>query len=273
MKIKSVLFILVAVFLISGSAFATGSVKCIPPSGTLPPSGYDWQECIEYGTSPTGYANVFTFTPKDADLMDFDHTKFYYWGINTSNAVTQKGFNPADIVGAAVFFDNITNNDSAANILYVNLVDGKPKYIDYNNSGTFSSYSSENIGNGNTDGVDAWYWTDNQGGGNNFNHLLGDASKQVIAHTLVSTWSDTNGYPTTNDVTMTFSPAQLTALKAYLVDNIMGFGFDPDCHFYNDKVQFIVYTKAECKVPEPGTMPMLLGSALAGLAFFGRRKK
>jgi hypothetical protein len=281
MKTKLALYTAILMMLVSGAAYATVSTNCGGGGGG---TNYTYSECVTYGT---GLANVYTFTPKDADLMELDHTKFYYWAIDTSKAASEKGFTASDIIGAEIFFNDITNWDNLRNWLYVNLVDGKPRYIDYNNDGNFTymsggnvyTDSGENIGAGTTVGGDAWSWSDNQGGGNNFAHNLWDINKNPISHLFLPrdtvngtsvTWTDKNGYPTTDDVTITLTATELLTLMNFLSDNVAGIGFDPDCHFYNKDIQLKIYT--ECEVPEPGMLPLLLTSALAGLAFIRKRK-
>jgi hypothetical protein len=51
----------------------------------------------------------------------------------------------------------------------------------------------------------------------------------------------------------------------------IAFGFDPDCHFWNDGIVFSFTTKPTA-TPEPTTM-VLLGTGLAGLYYNRKRKK
>jgi PEP-CTERM motif len=68
----------------------------------------------------------------------------------------------------------------------------------------------------------------------------------------------------------TFNAAQLTALAAYIsAGQNIAFGFDPDCHFWNNGIVFQYETES---VPEPMSM-ILLGSGLAGLYVRRRRKQ
>jgi len=53
--------------------------------------------------------------------------------------------------------------------------------------------------------------------------------------------------------------------SAYAADGIFGFGFDPDCHYFNDGITLSV------AVPEPATL-LLMGAGLLGLAMVGRKR-
>ncbi len=149
-----------------------------------------WALTLSVGAA---HAEVYTYTPSPPDCWDLDHERFYTWGINVSDMVG------ATIMEMELTIENISNGDSDANVLFLNLLDWCP-------------LGTHRI-------------NDN---GNQFQNAFANYGVPIDAFT------DTNGPGTTEDLHYRFSDlGLLDAANAFSDDGVIGIGLDPDCHFYN----------------------------------------
>jgi hypothetical protein len=209
------------------------------------------------GLPATAFANTLTFQAPTtaandgnggANQFDLDHHKAYTWRIDNVNVPTNQ-----TITGATLTFRNISNWDTNPNMLFVHLLD----------TARFSSVNSFTDAAGTPVGI--------QDIQDNFAGSLFNTNPLVTSgtgNTLLTSRSFTTT-PTT--YVYTFTAAQLQVLGAYIANgNNLAFGFDPDCHFWNNGITFQMTTTPN-SVPEPTTLA-LLGTGIGGFLLKRRRK-
>jgi len=172
-------------------------------------------------------AGIHHFTPNPADMYDLDHGHYYGWGIDHD-------FGTEKISEVILTFKHINNWDNDPNMLFINMMDQM-------DAGVFLGWEDYAVGS--------------------YGEIINYYDGQGVE---VAQWTDADGGDNGNweDVTFSFSTMGNNLLEnfsAYAADGNFGFGFDPDCHFWNDGIELTVITDT----PEPTTM-LLFALGLVG---------
>jgi len=243
------------------AAFALFALPATAAAGTLtfttPTTASNTNDATD-NLNETDYAG-------GVNQFDWDHHRAYSWQIGSINLSGQA------LTSATITFKNIANWDTNTNKLFVHL---------FNNAGTFATSSGTRSA---TSGAGVTSYVDDPGDpqlviADNF------AAASLSSSNVLNVSTGTNntylfeasfnmvgqgGY-VAQDYTYTLTAAQLATLASYIASgNDIAFGFDPDCHFWNNG---IVVTLGTTNVPEPMSL-VLLGSGLAGLYFRRRRQQ
>ena len=224
------------------------------PSGNL--------KCLALGigslfvlSSVQAVLTTVTYTPNPVDLNDLDHHSLYTWRIdNIPNAT---------ILSATLNISNIANWDANANKLYMHMLDtaifpGVASFIDDLTGSSpvtdiKDDFTSTRFHNDQLNLRGPWLVANN----------TGDTTLPSAQFTLT---------PTNYNYAIT--GAKLNTLNTYRVSgNDVAFGFDPDCHYFNDGISFtITYDlPAASVVPEVSAFAPLAG--ILGLAIGVQRRR
>jgi len=180
------------------------------------------------------FANVFTLVPSpSANLWNLSHNSYYTWGINWDQNISVN-----KIYDMKLTFHNVWDWIEEDDFLYTHLLDNAPL--------------------GAVEGID-------REDGDYF-----ESSNYTGTESFMGVWSDpVGGVATGFDLTYSLRDLGLMDnVRSYIAnDGNFGFGFDADCHYFNEGVSLEIST-----IPEPTTL-VLFGLGLVGIRAYSKRRK
>jgi len=194
-------------------------------------------------------------SPYLQDMQDLNHAYFFTWGINFTL--------PADmhVESATLSFQNLSDWTPEADALYLHLLNDTPIGVRH---------------------------VQDQNPNSNVNAPLDDDFTPLHPLNpqgpLIGTYEyPDNLWPAGQNVDISFSPALVAALDAYIHDGngggptigtaghgTFGIGLDPDCHYSNDGVTLTITTFS---TPDSGLTIMFLGFGVFALESLRRKMR
>ncbi len=233
---------------LSALLIAVAALSATSLRANLIPLGSSSQTILA-ATAPV--TSTVTYKPNPVDLNDLDHHMVYTWRIDNITVT------PANITGATLTIKNIANWDNNPNVLHLHLLDtaknaGVASFTDDPTGSSPVTDFTDDFKNARFHGNAGW--------------LVALGTKDTFLQDVTFTMNPTTfTYELTGD--------SLAALQAYIANGKdIAFGFDPDCHFFNDGISFTITSVTP--VPEMSTiLPIcVLLSFAVGLEVRRRRR-
>ncbi len=227
-----------------GSPSATRSIRSLRRFGAVVLA------CTCLAASAQATVTTLSFQPNPADMNDLDHHLAYTWRLDDIN------LNGMAITSATLSFTNISNWDTNPNVLHMHLLDtainpGVATFVD-------DPTGSVPVVDLTDDFISTRYHSD---------------AKWLVKAGTGDTFLADKSFTTTGvNYTYNFTASQLQTLASYIANNgDLALGLDPDCHFFNDGINF---TMTLTPVPEMAALYpiMSLLAAIACTHFLRRRR-
>ena len=182
------------------------------------------------------------FIPTPSDLYDLEHAKYYSWGI--SFALPEE----EEITKATLYIYRLNNWAwESGDTLFIHLLDNPAVGV--------TTFNDTDSNNGHPPAYDNW-------------------TGQGV---LIAAYHDYNEGVAVDKTYKLHDIGLVPTLTAYIRNNDrFGFGFDPDCHYYNCGIKFVIETEVEYKqppVPEPTGLVALGAGMMSLVGLISRRRK